>query len=551
MKTKNNSHISRLNNSPMSKVNLDALIPKADFIVKSEGNKKDTGIKQLYLFHLLKDNDLSIYHLLKKPDFQRETSEWDKKRIADLIESFIERHFIPSIILWENEETGLIYVIDGAHRLSAILAYLNNDYGYGSISHEFNRYAGIPDEEKELALETEDYINNKLGSYQEVIKKGGTLADGLKKAFFDVQWITGGVKKAEESFFKINAQGVVLSPTEKELCKSREYPTCLATRSIMKGAGGHQYWARFDASLQKEIKDISQELNKMLFEPPYSENTKSIILHNPLGGSITNAMQMVFELMKIIKAKYKNNQEEKDITSGKDTLEYLEWTRKLIWKTLSEKPGSLGLHPSIYFYNSGGKFIHSAFLGMMQLLTENDGSNDNVFLPKFTKVRPYLEDFLISYKIFLGQINAKYGSKERSYRHLKGFYSNLINYFTEATDKNYNEATPLEKAQTKLKVLTAVLNKYPFLNERDNEIEPSKSKRFSAQTKVWLRIKEELDAATKCKICNGHLHPFSIDFDHKDDKKYGGGSNIENAQATHFYCNNSKDKLIALGIYKP
>lgn len=527
----------------MSKVNLDALIPKADFIASGEGSKKKSGIEKLYLFHLLKEHDLSIYNLLKKPDFQRETNEWDKKRIADLIECFIERAFIPAVILWENETTGLIYVIDGAHRLSAILSYVNNDYGYGKISHDFNRYTGIPEAERSLAKETEDYVNNRIGgSYEEIIK-GGIKADGIKRAYFDVQMITGDVTKVEDSFFKINAQGVVLSPTEKALCKSREYPSCLATRSIIKGGSGHQYWARFDASNQRMVKDISEELNKILFEPPYKEETKSIILHNPLGGNITNAMPMVFELMKIIQAKYKTKEEQKDITNGSETLDFLDRTRKLIWKTLSEKPGSLGLHPSIYFYSSGGKFIHSAFLGMMQLLIENDGPKDDTFLPLFTKVRSNVELFLIKYKMFLGQINAKFGSKERSYRHLKGFYLNLINFFGEEYPKPFSEC---EQA-----VFTTIKNLYPFLNERDKDIEGSKSRRFSGETKIWLTIKEELDATPKCKICLGHVHPFSKDYDHKKDRKYGGGSEPENAQPVHFYCNNSKDLLISLGIYVP
>ncbi len=526
----------------MSKVNLDALIPKADFIDSGKGNKKKSGIDKLFLFHLLKENDLSIYNLLKKPDFQRETNEWDKKRIADLIECFIERNFIPSIILWENDDTGLIYVIDGAHRLSAILAYVNNDYGFGSISHEFNGYVGIPEEEKELARETENYINGKIGSYEEVIKGGGTRADGLKKAYFDVQMITGDVKKAEDSFFKINAQGVVLSPTEKILCKFRDYPTCLSTRIAIKGSAGHQYWKGFDASLQKNVMDIAIELHKLLFEPPFKEETKSTILGKPLGGSLTNAMPMIFELMKLIKEKYKKDKkEEGDSFNGSETLDYLTWTRKLIWKTLSEKSGSLGLHPVVYFYNSGGKYIHSAFLGMMQLLLEYDGTGDNTFLPKFTKVRCNLEQFLIKYKIFLGQINARYGSKERSFRHLKGFYITLISYFDEEYPKPF-----IECEQT---VLLKVKEKYPLLNERDSEIEPSKSRRFSGESKSFLRIKEELHAAPRCKICNGILHPFSTDYDHILDRKKDGGSEIENAQSAHYYCNNSKDKLIDLGIY--
>jgi Protein of unknown function DUF262 len=527
----------------MSKVNLDALIPKADFIAEGTSDKKNSKLDAIYLFHLAKNNDFSIYHLLKKPDFQRETNEWDTKRIADLVDCFINGGFIPSIILWENQETGLIYVIDGAHRLSALISYINNDYGYGSISHEFNRYAGIADSDKDLAKQTEDYINKTIGSYQDVISSGGAKADGLKRGHFDVQIITGNVKIAEESFFKINAQGVVLTPTEKALCKAREYPSCIATRVIMKGMSSHQYTKNFHADNQKNVTDVGVEVNTLLFTPPYNEEAKSTILHHPLGGSPTNGMPMVFELMKLINVKYKNGKtEEKDVMNGSETFDYLVWTRKLIWKLLSEKPGSLGLYPSLYFYNTGGKFIHSAFLGMAQLLIDNDGNNETPLLIKFTKVRGNLELFLIKYKVFLGQINAKFGSKQRSYRHLKGFFMTLIDLFDTEYPSKFEVAEPT--------ILKEIKNIYPFLNERDMEVE-SKSSKFSKEIKTFLRIKTELESTSTCSICGGLLHPFSIDYDHKKDQKFNGGSDIKNAQQTHIYCNNSKDLLINLGIYVP
>lgn len=544
MKTKNKPEISGLKKRKMSKVNLDAMIPRADFIGSSEGNKKKSGIEKIYLFHLLKSHELSIYHLLKKPDFQRETNEWDKERIKGLISSFIERSFIPSIILWENEDTGLIYVIDGAHRLSAIIAYVNNDYGYGKISHEFNRYAKIPEEERVLAEETELYIKETIGSYQDVIKNGGMSSDNLKQAYFDVQVITGDVLKAEDSFFKINAQGVILSPAEKALCKRRDYPTAIATRAIMKGSGGHQYWGRFEVSNQKSVKEIAEEIHEILFEPPYKENAKSI-RDNPLGGKITGAMPMIFELVKIVREHYiKAKLEEKDITNGDETLIILEWVRKNIWKVLSEKSGSLGLHPSVYFYNIGNKFIQSAFLGMLQLLIEKDGNNETHFLIEFTKVRKGFEDFIVKYNVFLGQINAKYGSKQKSFRHLKGFYKNLIDYFLEEYPKRFPECEEI--------ILSKIKNKYPFLNERDDtDIAKSKKGKFSTELKIHLRIKGDLAYAQRCGICGGYLHPLSTDFDHYLDDKYNGKSDSKNAQPTHYYCNNSKDQLIKLGIYEP
>jgi hypothetical protein len=528
----------------MSKVNLDALIPKEDFIFQPEKKQeKQSGFINLTLGHLLpkgEGNYISIYHLLRKPDFQRETNEWDKKRIADLIESWISRAFIPSVILWENETTGNLYVIDGAHRLSAMLAYINDDYGDKEISHKFYGYNQIPDAEIELAVETRNYVENRIGgSFKEIMRAGGTKADGLKKAAFDLQMITGDVKKAEDSFFKINQQGVVLSPTEKELCKSREKPICIATRAIMKGNAGVQYWKKFEASNQAKIKEISEQLNVLIFDPPYKEESKSVILHHPLGGTITNATQMIFDLVKIIKAKYyPERKDDNDTVKGDDTLEYLSLARKIIWKVLSNQQGSLGLFPSVYFYNSSGKYIQSAFLGMVQLLLENE-QHDDVFLPKLTKVRAHLESFLLRNKVLITQINRKYGSKERSYRHMKGFFLNVIELLHEGKD---------EKA-----ILDSLKERehYNFLNELESDTEVAKKKAFSKEAKTAHIITEELSGMPKCKICGGLVHPLSKSIDHKLDLKFGGGSESSNAQTTHHYCNNSKDKLVILGIYKP
>ncbi len=57
---------------------------------------------------------------LRKPDFQRETAEWDARRVVGIIRSFIKDELIPAIILWQNQE--LLFIIDGSHRLSALIA---------------------------------------------------------------------------------------------------------------------------------------------------------------------------------------------------------------------------------------------------------------------------------------------------------------------------------------------------------------------------------------------------------------------------------------------
>ena len=146
----------------MANVNLDALIPRGDFRGDQpiEGQRK---FESLTLQQLWRESMLTISHLLRKPDFQRETSEWDKVRIAAFIKSFIEGQFIPSVILWINEQTNEIFVIDGAHRLSAIMAYLHDDFGDQAISHAYYTYNRIPQSEIELAEDARNYVNKAIG----------------------------------------------------------------------------------------------------------------------------------------------------------------------------------------------------------------------------------------------------------------------------------------------------------------------------------------------------------------------------------------------------
>jgi Protein of unknown function DUF262 len=146
----------------MAKVNLDALIQREDFEAAeniSPGKKKETiSIEDI-------KTDSFFFSFLRKPDFQRETNEWDSQRICELIKSFIEDDLIPAIILWRSTG-GYLFVIDGSHRLSALSAWVNNDYGDGQISKLF--YDGvIPDEQLKIAEETRKLIHKKVGSYND------------------------------------------------------------------------------------------------------------------------------------------------------------------------------------------------------------------------------------------------------------------------------------------------------------------------------------------------------------------------------------------------
>ncbi|HKU74963.1 MAG TPA: hypothetical protein VJR02_13710, partial [Pyrinomonadaceae bacterium] len=75
-------------------INLDALIPREDFEINEGAEtpiKSDLQISDLH-------EDAFFYASLRKPDFQRETLEWDTKRVLGLIRSFINNDLIPGII---------------------------------------------------------------------------------------------------------------------------------------------------------------------------------------------------------------------------------------------------------------------------------------------------------------------------------------------------------------------------------------------------------------------------------------------------------------------
>lgn len=78
-----------------TKVSLDALIPREDFEVQDE-QRRSTTKNTLSITDL--ELDSFFFSALRKPDFQRETNEWDSQKICNFIESFLEGDLIPAII---------------------------------------------------------------------------------------------------------------------------------------------------------------------------------------------------------------------------------------------------------------------------------------------------------------------------------------------------------------------------------------------------------------------------------------------------------------------
>jgi hypothetical protein len=288
---------------------LDALIPRADFAATGDsGFQSSDNFQQIHLHNLIGENNY-IYKMLRKPDFQRETNQWSPQQIVTLIESFLEGELIPSVILWRSESSN-IFVIDGGHRLSALLAWAKNDYGDGTTSNMFFNNE-IAKHQKRAADATRREIEKRVGTYVDWSEKFKNLdaitetkqrrwAGNFSARGLPVQWINGDADKAESSFFKINSQGTALDPIETKILKNRNKPPAIVARSIVRAATGHKYWSRFLPEIQTKIQTEAKVSHALLFSPEVSNPVRTLDL--PVGGANSNAkaLDLIIPLLRFL-----------------------------------------------------------------------------------------------------------------------------------------------------------------------------------------------------------------------------------------------------------
>ena len=230
-------------------VNLDALIKREDFGITEEEEHFDS-------FDKLSLRDLSRGALigpnLRKPDFQRETNHWTPNQVVSLLESFVSGDLIPAVILWKSPT--FLFVIDGGHRLSAIKAWIEDDYGDGPLSYEYFGRAISPEQQR-IAEKTRKLVDKHIGSYKRLEQQNEhqDLEASERKRIsriisrgIQVQWVKGDADKAEHSFFKINTQGTPLDPIEELLLKNRNKPIPISARAVIRAGTGHKYWSFFE-----------------------------------------------------------------------------------------------------------------------------------------------------------------------------------------------------------------------------------------------------------------------------------------------------------------
>jgi hypothetical protein len=514
------------------RVNLDALILREDFEVVE--NASSTGAADRVRITDL-EKDAFFYSTLRKPDFQRETSEWTPRKVCDLIECFLEDDLIPALIVWRSSGSQ-IFLLDGAHRVSALIAWVLDDYGDNKTSRDF--FDGVlPTEQTAVADETRKLIRKKIGTYAdfkhaianpdkadpELLKRAKRLAS----LSMQLQWVQGDSKKAEASFFRINQQAAPIDPVELKLLQSRTLPNALAARAIIRSGTGHKYWSKFGEEVKDAIQTIAKATNDLLFTPELKTPIKTLDLPIAGRGYSSKSLPLVFDFVNIANENAIAKREDAPSKSvapdldGAETLEYLRRCKALASRLSGTSPASLGLHPAVYYYSVSGRYQPTAFLAVLVLMKELDAKNE---LKKFTQVRKQFEDFLLANKMLVNQVVLRNGSG------LKG-YNQLYRLFRHCLDALMKGA-PLDNL---LSTIVAV-DDFSYLQPNEKG-RTTKRKDFDAESKSAVFLRDAVHAALRCKICDCLLHINSITTDHVQRKADGGIGVVDNGQLAHPYCN--------------
>jgi hypothetical protein len=534
---------------PIHLVNLDALFKREDFEAKSDPFQHQPSQLGLTLKISELESTSLTYLTLRKPDFQRETASWEPQKVADLIRCFLDGDLIPSIILWRSQDTGNIFLIDGAHRLGALISWVHDDYGDGKISRTFfdNR---IPDEQLAAAEKTRSIIKKEIGTYEELnqaLKNPSHSSDviirrakNLSAFAIPLQWVVGDATKAEASFFKINQLGAPINETELTILESRARPNALSARAILRAGTGHKYWYKFSDAHKSEIEKTAKEINTSLFVPPLKTPIKTLDL--PIAGRAysAQALPLLFDFVNIANDvemdKKKHGKKNKTVLDaapkvldrladldGSKTIEYLKRTRQLTNRISSTHASSLGLHPAVYFYSATGRHQPTSFLAVVNLIKEFEQKD---YFAAFCKNRRRFEDFLIAHKDFPNQVVVNSGSGLKGYAKLKQLFGEIL--------------AQIERGKDEVGIIAALSadGRFGFLKPVEPTLATTR-KGFSTEVKSATFLKEALENAVRCSICDCHIHPNAMTIDHIEEKRNTGTGSLDNAQVAHPYCNST------------
>jgi hypothetical protein len=521
-------------------VNLDALIQRADLLVPNPAPPAQISQSQDSIYLNMLRLDEPYFNALRKPDFQRETSSWAPEQIVRLVANHLNDELIPAVILW-RDPVNHIFVIDGAHRLSAFIAWVNDDYGFGDISQRFFGAKNISDGQRDAHEVTKKLIDDSIGSYKELTdllkskewkkKEQEKQANAIGTLAIKTQTLTStSAKAAEQSFVRINQGGVRISPTEAAIIRKREKPEGIAARAMLRAGSGYPYWSKCKPADQEKIVSLAKEIDVLLYEPELDE--EDIYSAIPMAGKryTGDALGFLFHLIQVTngllptRAKSSAIKKEKPLRKkelGDTTVRYLGRIRDILLTMFSKANHSLGLHPAVYCRSATGRFQPAAFYAQIQFVqhleTEHDGFH------KFTAVREKFEDFLVNHKAIINEIVRGKGASTRSLKTISEIYVLLYEN--------------LKQGKTPEEIKGVIFNDNKFRKYLSQAAQVVGTGDFSSEAKAAIKMRSELDNAARCRECGARMHMVAVHGAHIIAREDDGPNHSDNGTPKHPFCN--------------
>lgn len=561
-------------------VYLEHLITRESLRFKRSKEKiSPSGAATLRMSDLFEDHRSSRVSFLRKPDFQRATWAWSPEDCVSLLESIVNDHVIPSIIMWTSPENGLDYVLDGGHRVSVVLAWLNDDWG------DKLRLEDYRDEEqalsiKKVAREVRDLVKLRVGSISEyqladnefnnILKTKDAPRDKLdQKTFnrglfyqrlckgdigFHILWVNGDYEKAETSFLKINKSGNKLSEWETTIIENRSSSLIRLIMSLTSINSTEHYWhtkdikdcnEAYEAKIGEIINGIYR-FHDILLKPVYEIPIRR--LQQPLlFAQDTQAKPLwISELLAVIEGGKGQKSDikkliERDQNASPEQIidhgwELVNTALNAFSHLVGPSPKSLALVPVLYFYTDVGRYVRSLLYGFLYWLLT--GSDKDVLSRKrvFAIHRAAFEQILLDNKEDVTGITRKTGSGPDVTRQTARYYQGLLELLVTHKDNIRSESFANDYS-----VLTQELT-----NKHSKErIIVGKSRTFTPNQKSALVLDHFFHNPNRCGICGGILDPTAdLQHDHIIEHAKGGKTLSPNQRLVHPFCNNQANREI-------
>jgi hypothetical protein len=583
-----------------SKVYLDHLIPRDNLLYvrsdKAPRDIPDEDKKSLRIRDLMPGEE-SRADVLRKPDFQRATWAWTPEDCVLLLDSVINLQVVPSIIMWLSPDNHQ-YILDGGHRVSVVLAWMQDNWGQRLAEEEYGDEK-VAKDSREAAREVQRLMATyKIASfrdyqaaYSEYKKVQGQNLDpeqemdALRYSYaeiyrgivggnmsFNVQWVKGDYKTAEQSFLKINKSGRRLTEWETILVENRSSSFARTVMSISDISRANHSWPTkipgepINQTISQQaakILETVQFLHETLFTPPYRTPIKT--LQQPLLATpYTNPEKKPYylaELLTIVAglkglpddtrqllSRDKDSSVELIVGNG---LQLIVDTAEVLSHISGLSPRSLELIPALYFYNSNGTYVRSLLYGMLYWLAK--GSAEEILVRKrlFAVHRLAFEQTLLKHKEdIIRRISRRIGSGREVTKQTSRYFDGLLLLLIRYNDiidgeeflrdhRNLIDTLKLDEKSSNIVIGT---------EDTENEAGIN-SQLFSRSQKSKTTLRTYFSNCPKCGICGGMFDPAgSVQHDHILERFRGGRTITDNQRLVHPFCNNQANREAIEGL---